>query len=149
MPTLKPDEPPFKSKFRACMLNNQALPGGATTKLRFNHEEFDVNNEYDEVTNYRFTAKKAGYYFVAASVMLNIPTNITDFIIEIWKNIEAEVMAYGYNCRTDFYNSVSASCVAKLEADDYLEVYFTVRQPVSLEAQADREPTFFCAHRLS
>ncbi len=41
---------------------------GAFTKIAFQVEEYDTNNNYDNTTNYRFTPTVAGYYQISAGV---------------------------------------------------------------------------------
>lgn len=45
---------------------NQTIPTATWTKVELNAEIFDVQSEFDSVTNYRFTAKKAGLYALNA-----------------------------------------------------------------------------------
>lgn len=54
--------------FRAYRSGNQTISAAATTKVAFNAETFDTNNNYDPTTNYRFTPTVAGYYQVNAIV---------------------------------------------------------------------------------
>ncbi len=46
----------------------QTVPTGTWTKLELDSIRLDNLNEYDETTNYRFTATEAGVYHVALSV---------------------------------------------------------------------------------
>ena len=41
---------------------DQTLNTGTYTKIQYNAEGFDTDNNFDSTTNYRFTASKAGYY---------------------------------------------------------------------------------------
>jgi hypothetical protein len=54
--------------FRAYRSGNQTISAATTTKVAFNAETFDTNNNYDPTTNYRFTPTVAGYYQVNAIV---------------------------------------------------------------------------------
>jgi hypothetical protein len=56
------------SKMRVTKNDAQTIPTVTDTKIQYDDEVFDTLNEYDNVTNYRFTAKNAGYYDVKASV---------------------------------------------------------------------------------
>lgn len=47
---------------------DQMIPSGSSTKVILNTEDYDVQNEFDSTTNYRFTATKAGAYFMSGSV---------------------------------------------------------------------------------
>jgi hypothetical protein len=54
--------------FRAYRSGNQTISAATTTKVAFNAETFDTNNNYDPTTNFRFTPTVAGYYQVNSTV---------------------------------------------------------------------------------
>lgn len=54
---------------------NQTIPTTDWTKVQLNAELFDIQSEFDSVTNYRFTAKKAGLY--ALSARAGFAANVT------------------------------------------------------------------------
>lgn len=49
---------------------DQTIPSGTPTKIEYNAETYDLQNEFDPTTNYRFTAKKAGYYLAYTQAFL-------------------------------------------------------------------------------
>ena len=54
--------------FRAYRSGNQTISASTGTKVAFNAETFDTNNNFDSTTNYRFTPTVAGYYQVNSTV---------------------------------------------------------------------------------
>lgn len=59
----------FTSRMRAYRSPDvQSIPDGIWTKVQLNNEDFDNLNEFDPVTNYRFTATAAGGYLIIGSV---------------------------------------------------------------------------------
>jgi hypothetical protein len=46
----------------------QSISASTSTKVQFNVEDFDTNNNFDSTTNYRFTPTVAGYYQVSAFI---------------------------------------------------------------------------------
>ena len=60
---------PKQSGFRATRGTAQSIPTGAQTKIQYDTEEYDIQGEYDNVTNFRFTATKAGIYAISASAL--------------------------------------------------------------------------------
>jgi hypothetical protein len=48
--------------FSASRATNQTVTSNAITKVQLVDEQFDTNNAFDNVTNYRFTPTVAGYY---------------------------------------------------------------------------------------
>ena len=61
--------------FSAYRTGTQAITGSTWTKIQFNTEEFDTNNNYDSTTNYRFTPTVAGYYQVTVCVEAAVAQN--------------------------------------------------------------------------
>lgn len=57
--------------FSAYQSTQQTLTANVKTKIQFQTEEFDTNNNFDNATNYRFTPTIAGYYQINASVFFN------------------------------------------------------------------------------
>ena len=54
--------------FRATIASNQSLTTNTNTKLQVASEQFDLTNDYDNTTNYRFTPSVEGYYQVNCTV---------------------------------------------------------------------------------
>jgi hypothetical protein len=54
--------------FSAFNAGTQSISASTTTKVIFNGENFDTNNNFDSTTNYRFTPTVAGYYQLSTSV---------------------------------------------------------------------------------
>lgn len=55
---------PYQSGCRVRLTSNQIIATYTWTKLTFGTEDFDIQGEFDNTTNHRFTAKVAGYYQV-------------------------------------------------------------------------------------
>jgi hypothetical protein len=70
--------------FSALQSSPQSLTNITFTKIQFQTEEFDTNNNFDSTTNYRFTPKVAGYYQIGGGIRLN--SVIASIIISIYKN---------------------------------------------------------------
>jgi len=51
-------------------------PVGGLIKINCNVEEFDTANAYDNVTNFRFNPKVAGYYQINGQWLSNFATNV-------------------------------------------------------------------------
>jgi hypothetical protein len=60
-----------------------ALAAGVYTKVIYNVEDFDTNNNYDPVTGV-FTPTIAGHYLINANIQTD--TTSTSHILTIWKN---------------------------------------------------------------
>jgi hypothetical protein len=71
--------------FKVGRSSNQSFTLNTWTKIQFNSEAFDTNNNYDNVTNYRFQPTIAGYYQLQAYTLIQ-GTGITFVAMEIYKN---------------------------------------------------------------
>jgi hypothetical protein len=70
--------------FSAYMAANQTVTSGVLTKLTLNTKVFDTNNNFDNVTNYRFTPTVGGYYQISMSLLMNGAT--TAAVVALYKN---------------------------------------------------------------
>ena len=70
--------------FSAYQSSAQSISGSTYTKLQFQTEEFDTNNNFDSSTNYRFTPTVAGYYQLTGG--FNGTANVTSGQLLVYKN---------------------------------------------------------------
>lgn len=61
-------QPPNSCWFRAYRTTSQAVGAGATDKVLYNGENYDIGTDYDHVTNHQFVAPANGYYFFIATI---------------------------------------------------------------------------------
>ena len=66
--------------------NSGSITASTFTKIQFNIEEFDTNNNYDNATNYRFTPTVAGYYQISGACQMGGAVNTTSAMVSIYKN---------------------------------------------------------------
>lgn len=100
----------------------QTIPNNTITKCTFSDEQFDVQNEFDPVTNNRFTAKEAGKYMIFAGLTYWSPTDQGWYRTRIHKNGAFYNQAINHASGTNDL-SVLFVCPVELNANDYLEVY--------------------------
>ena len=96
----------------------QTLSSSTATKLNFQTEEFDTNNNFDSTTNMRFTPTVAGYYQVSGCVQLQT-TNSTIYSA-IYKN--GSIYKFGTVAAASSASNVS-SVVFLNGSTDYVELY--------------------------
>ena len=110
------------SFFRAECSTAQAITNNTWTKISLNVETFDPLGEFDNVTNYRYTPLKAGYYLVTGTVRVG-DTNYNQFIA-IYKNRTKSLIM----SRDPGGNSHSSTMVTDIiyldGVDDYIELFF-------------------------
>ncbi len=73
-----------RSAFEASW-SSTSLPTGTNTKVIFNNEDFDTNNEFD-LSSSVFTPKRAGKYLLTAYCRVNTINDGTSTIAKIFKN---------------------------------------------------------------
>ena len=108
--------------FSAYINSNQSLSALTVTKVQFNTEEFDTNNNFNSTTNYRFTPTVAGYYQFNSIVYISgAPTT---FEIIFYKNGAAYKQAFYMNNLTATATMVGGSLLTYMNGStDYIEVY--------------------------
>jgi len=76
----------------------QSISSNAWVKAQLNSEDFDTNNNFDNITNYRFTPTVAGYYLIAGSIAVDSSSSFGNGIFSaIYKNGTLYRQASGYN----------------------------------------------------
>lgn len=94
------------------------------TKIPFNTEDFDTNNNYDSTTNYRFTPTVAGYYQINFTVTYpNLGTG-SGTTTMLYKNGSAYKIGGGTGTTNNVTQSIGSSVILSLNGStDYIEVY--------------------------
>jgi len=115
----------------------QAVSGSTYTKIQFNVEEFDTNNNYDNTTNYRFTPTVAGYYQVSLSIYSTTGT-AANFYVYVYKNgaifkMVTNIPTGGGGTSAGLTGSV---LVYMNGSTDYVEGYCWVSQAATVNADA-------------
>ena len=105
--------------FSAYQSTGQTLAATTFTKILFQTEEFDTNNNFDSTTNYRFTPTVAGYYQVNGS--LSKLSGTTEIFPTIYKN--GVEWKRGTDIATSAASSI-VSCIVYLNGStDFIEMY--------------------------
>jgi hypothetical protein len=109
------------ARARAKRSTNQTIGTGSWTKVQLNSKTFDVGSNFDNATNYRFTAPITGYYQVNASTQWVDPAG-SDFYTKIYKNGSGIATAASHNITANIITQ-SLSDVVQLNAAEYVELY--------------------------
>ena len=114
---------PNQSFARAKLTSPQTITKSCYVKLELSTEVDDVQGEYDHVTNYRFTAIRAGVYSMTANGFLDNLAATKSFGVFFKKN-----GAFAGNCEYENMGGAGGMplCIASqemLDANDYIEVY--------------------------
>lgn len=103
--------------------------GAASTKVTFDTVNFDTSNNFDAVTNFRFTAPTAGFYQFNARAELAAP--YTYFILRLYKN--GSSFRIGPDLRAGAAEGgTGMSELLQLAAGDYIEVFVECNAAIAL-----------------
>ena len=115
------------ARLRVYMGATQTINAGAYNKVQFNSETFDNFNEFDNTTNYRFTAATSGVYQIDVCLIWQIASWAVGKVMYIYLFKNGSLNAILYEYYTISTNSSSyimqGSDILSLAANDYIEVY--------------------------
>lgn len=108
-------------KFSATLSTATNTGNAAFAKVPFNVKDFDTGSNYDNVTNFRFTAPIAGFYFFNARV--STTGSLTVLIASLYRN--GVEHSRGVDTRISVAASLGStvSSLIQLAASDYIEVF--------------------------
>lgn len=101
----------------------QAITTDTWTKVQLNAETFDIDKEMDVATNYRFTAKKKGYYLVSGALKYQNVAASLPFHIAFYKNgaVYSQIRTFAVLAGDD--EGIGLSDTIYLDIGDYVELY--------------------------
>lgn len=139
----------FTSKARAYRGTSvQSIPNTDITKVELNAENYDVDEEFDSTTNYRFTATDAGYYLVCAQCRLDTGVD-TKFVLTI---IAVDGVYVSWNQAHMSSASPAGAFVSDivyLGSGGYVELFIRHNSGAASNLSEGTQQTFMSIHRLS
>lgn len=129
--------------FSAYQSSAQTISNSVWTKIQFQTEFFDTNNNFDNVTNYRFTPTVAGYYQINAAVCY--PLSSSWSTSNVRKNGSGFIYGTNVNGSPNGQTSTASAVVYMNGSTDYLEVYSYQGSGSSQTLNAGGEYTWFNA----
>ena len=112
------------TKIRVVATNNQEIATTTDTKIQFSSETYDEKNEFDSTTNYRFTADNDGFYHISSILLLDRAVDDKLFKLMIYKNGAKYSISFDSRTHGTSAQGSSISDILKLDAGDYVEIYF-------------------------
>jgi hypothetical protein len=121
----------------------QTIPNATITKINFDAEVFDTQNEFDTAAN-RFTAKTAGLYLIGVSVQFGSPVADKTVTAGFYKNGVSFNNAPFHSATTTTIKPLVIDAVF-LEVNDYIEgyAYHTCGSSTTIEGAATFRTTMF------
>ena len=120
---------------------SQAITNSTYTKIQFNTEVFDTNNNFDSTTNYRFTPTVEGYYQITVSTADGTGFTSGFQFALIYKN----GTAYAQTLVTASIYGLSANVSAIIYCNgstDYIEGYYYQQSGGNTVLDQNRLATF-------
>lgn len=117
--------------------SNQSITSATYTKVQYNSEEFDTNNNFDSTTNYRFTPTVAGYYQinVSSSITTSVAANFYGYIYKNgsqFKTLNQSPTGSGATSAV----LVGSTLIYCNGSTDYIETYVYITQTASVVADS-------------
>jgi len=138
--------------FEVYLSADQSLSDATTTKVQFNTEIFDTDNNYDNSTNYRFTPTVAGKYYVSSGLKLeagsDVIQNVTLFIYKNGSSYKRSVFFTSTN-QPDAFDIINDAIIDMNGSSDYLEIFVYVDVSSGTpRCDADTKACHFKAFRI-
>ena len=138
--------------FEAYLSADQSLSDATTTKVQFNTEIFDTDNNYDNSTNYRFTPTVAGKYYVSSGLKLeagsDVIQNVTLFIYKNGSSYKRSVF-FTNTHQPDAFDIINDAIIDMNGSSDYLEIFVYVDVSSGTpRCDADVKACHFKAYRI-
>ena len=118
--------------FEAYLSSDQNPSNDTETKIQFNTERFDTDNNYDNSSNYRFTPTTAGKYYVYSIVRGGPSSGLSaceKFFLYIYKNGSLYGPGVNVDYRSNNGTSVSLLIASTIDfngSSDYVEIYANI-----------------------
>ena len=116
--------------FSAYQSSTQTLSSATSTKVQFQTENFDTNNNFDSTTNYRFTPTVAGYYQI--NYQVGISTTPCNMEIKLVKNSGAG--GGGFWVNTSVVRGTGSNVIYFNGSTDYVEIYAVISSGQTLDS---------------
>jgi len=121
----------------ARITTNQSIANATFVKIALATENFDTNNNFDNVTNYRFLPTVAGKYFFSAGVDINAAVDACILRAYLFKN-GAGLLESGIQTSGTGQQGVTINGVISMNgSSDYVELYIYQATGTSQTANAN------------
>jgi len=141
------------SKVRVTKNNVQTFTDATIEIIEYDDEVYDELEEYDNSTNYRFTATVAGYYDIGASIITSAVawTSGDAVTMAAYKNgnlfVTLSYNRWGYS-ETTFHHAHGSSHVY-LAAGDYIDFRINITRGANTASLNYANQNYCYVHRLS
>lgn len=140
------------SAIRITETTAQTIPNNMTTIVKYADEEYDTFGEYDNVTNFRFTALVGGIYGVVAALHLASATyDAGEYVrLDVYKN--GAIHSLIYRETTAAVNRaffLIGSTQVQLDAGEYIDIRVKHNRGDSVDTGTNAADNYLAIHKLS
>ncbi len=125
-----------------------SIPNNTWTKVQFNTEVYDIGSEFDNATNYRFTAANTGKYHISANVQMSGLVSGNIFEVAIYKNGSAYKQS-GFQSANNATIYAQVSTDIDLTAGDYIEIFVRQASGGALNVNGGSAVSYVTGHRFA
>jgi hypothetical protein len=122
---------PKQSCCKVYRSGNQSINNQTYTKIQYNAEDWDTQNEFDSTTNYRFTVTKAGKYLIMGHCYLDIGADQIQITVALYKNGASTNEELYYQSSGTGVHIMPFLFILSLAVNDYIEIYYEQRSGVA------------------
>ena len=126
----------------------QTINASTFTKIQCNGEAYDVLEEYDPITNYRYTAKRACRGLIIAAIYYNGYQTDRRFDVRVKLNNATYPISLECYFSTGAAQGRIAVGTVELAIDDYLELYTYHNCDVSKDVYYGEGMTYLIVHQI-
>jgi hypothetical protein len=130
--------------FSVYQSSNQSISNNSHTKIQFQTEDLDSNNNFDSTTDYRFTPTTAGYYLLTAC--LRCDSGSSEHFLQLYKNGSNHKSLF--DIQTSLYAMNGSALVYANGSTDYFEIYFYQNSGSTRTTTAGASITYFSGFKL-
>lgn len=144
---------PKQSACRVTRNTAQSIPNVTWTIVQYDTVEYDLQNEYDNITNYRYTAKEDGYYHVDASLLsasVSWPANAT-WELSVFLNGVQQIEGYRtvvFTAGTWYLDAILSSDIY-LAKNDYIDIRVWQGQGNTINTYTASIYNYFNVHKFA
>lgn len=140
-------------KFSVYKTSSTTLSSGVNTKISYDNENFDTNNNFDAVTNFRYTAPVSGFYYIYFQAGMGSAGLGTGEFAQVfmYKN-GVSFRQSGRHQGSGDSDDIPAPHIAgliQLTAGDYIEGYAVINGSSSRALLGGNNITFITGHLVS
>lgn len=129
--------------------SDQSIPNNTWTTIEFNTEIYDIQNEFDNSSNYRFTCTEDGIYLVIVRATILSLSSGDDVSIGIYKNGSQKVTKTNSVTSGYPHGEQLVSITLECDATDYIEGKISQNSGTSRNLHDNPTHSYICIAKIA